>query len=232
LNGCVNVGVWPRGAQVRRTFGVRLSADSSKKTRQALRRWGLLDRRPPFLDPAVDSLLVAFDGATLGTLDAPAETVMQQRPQPGGMVAHAGEALDHQRDAVQGPQLADEPVGTSALQQGLLDGGELGIRQPGCRAARPAATQRVGAALAPAGVPDAHRLGRYLEPAGDLGLADASGEQIGRTEPTSLEPVTFSLCRRAARDGWHALDPRLAGSRAPTRPDPHPHIPQPDTQDP
>jgi hypothetical protein len=39
LNGCVNVGGWPRGAQVRRTLGVRLSADSSEKARQALRRW-------------------------------------------------------------------------------------------------------------------------------------------------------------------------------------------------
>jgi hypothetical protein len=39
LNGWVNVGGWPLGAQLRRRFGVRLSADSSKKTRQALRRW-------------------------------------------------------------------------------------------------------------------------------------------------------------------------------------------------
>jgi hypothetical protein len=43
LNGCVNVGVWPRGAQLRRTLGVRLSADSSKKTRQALRRWAFAE---------------------------------------------------------------------------------------------------------------------------------------------------------------------------------------------
>jgi hypothetical protein len=34
LNGWVNVGGWPLGAQLRRTFGVRLSALSSKKTRQ------------------------------------------------------------------------------------------------------------------------------------------------------------------------------------------------------
>jgi hypothetical protein len=41
LNGWVKVGGWPRGAQLRRMFGVRLSADSSKKTRQALRRWAV-----------------------------------------------------------------------------------------------------------------------------------------------------------------------------------------------
>ena len=49
---------------------------------------------------------------------------------------HPGEALDHRGDPLQRPQLPDEPVGTGALQQGLLDGGELGIRQPWRRAAR------------------------------------------------------------------------------------------------
>jgi hypothetical protein len=39
----VKVGGWPRGAQVRRTLGVRLSALSSKKTRQALRRWAFAE---------------------------------------------------------------------------------------------------------------------------------------------------------------------------------------------
>jgi hypothetical protein len=42
LKGWVNVGGWPRGAQVRRTLGVRLSAVSSNKTRQALRLWARL----------------------------------------------------------------------------------------------------------------------------------------------------------------------------------------------
>jgi hypothetical protein len=39
LNRCSSTVGWPTGAQVRRTFGVRLSAVSSKKTRQALRLW-------------------------------------------------------------------------------------------------------------------------------------------------------------------------------------------------
>jgi hypothetical protein len=39
LNGGSSTAGWPTGAQVRRTLGVRLSAVSSKKTRQALRRW-------------------------------------------------------------------------------------------------------------------------------------------------------------------------------------------------
>jgi hypothetical protein len=43
------------------------------------------------------------------------------------MMLDAGEALDDQRDAVDGPQLAGEAVGRGALQQGLLDGDELGV---------------------------------------------------------------------------------------------------------
>jgi hypothetical protein len=48
-------------------------------------------------------------------------------------------------------------------------------------------------------VPDAHGLGRDLKLAGDLGLAGAEGEQFGRAEPASLQPVAFSLRRRATR---------------------------------
>ena len=61
------------------------------------------------------------------------------------LVADPGEALDHQRDAVQGPQLPDEPIRGGAFQQGLFDGGELGIRQPWRRPAGSAAAQRLGA---------------------------------------------------------------------------------------
>jgi hypothetical protein len=39
------------------------------------------------------------------------------------------------------------------------------------------------------------------ELASDLGLVDIGGEQLGCPEPAGLEPVTFLLCRRAARDG-------------------------------
>jgi hypothetical protein len=52
-------------------------------------------------------------------------------------------------------------------------------------------------------VPDAHRLGGDAELAGNLGLADASGEQLSGSEPTGLESVTLSLCRSAARDSRH-----------------------------
>jgi hypothetical protein len=41
------------------------------------------------------------------------------------------------------------------------------------------------------------------ELAGDLGLADAGGEQFGGAQPTGLEPFAFLSCRGAAGDGWH-----------------------------
>jgi hypothetical protein len=55
-----------------------------------------------------------------------------------------------------------------------------------------------------------------LELAGGLGLGDAGGKQLGGAQPTRLEPVAFSLCRRAARDGWHGTDPHPPGSQPPT----------------
>lgn len=136
---------------------------------------------------------------------------------------HPGEALDHHRDPVQGPELPGEPVGSGAFQQRLLDGGELLIGQSWRRAARPFASQGLRAALPEVGVPDTDSLGRDLELAGDLGLADADSEQLGRAQPASLEPVTFSLCR-TARDSWH---PMILTRPAAELQLPHP---QPDTQ--
>jgi hypothetical protein len=63
--------------------------------------------------------------------------------------------------------------------------------------------QRVGAALKPAGVPDAHGLGGDAELAGDLGLAEAEGEQFGGAQPPRLKPFTFVVGRGAAGKGWH-----------------------------
>jgi hypothetical protein len=53
-------------------------------------------------------------------------------------------------------------------------------------------------------MPQAHGLAGDAELAGDLGLANADGEQLGGTQPAGLEPLALSLRRRAARDGWHA----------------------------
>ena len=100
------------------------------------------------------------------------------------------------------------------FQQGLFDGGELGVRQPWRRSARDG--QGVDAATLPTGMPNAHGLGGDAELAGNLGLAHAGGEQFGRAEPAALEPVTLLLCRSAARNSWHPrILTRLTGA-APT----------------
>jgi hypothetical protein len=88
----------------------------------------------------------------------------------------------HQRDAVQGPQLPDEPIGRrpsssacSILASWASDSLGAGPLGPLLRRAS------VPAGL-PAGMPDAHRLGRDLELAGDLSLVHAGGEQLGRAQ--------------------------------------------------
>src|SRR6266487_3600662 len=63
----------------------------------------LLDRRPALLDPAVDGVLVALSGAALGMRYRPAQPMVQQRPDMSGVMAHPGQPLDHQPDAVKGP---------------------------------------------------------------------------------------------------------------------------------
>jgi hypothetical protein len=67
--------------------------------------------------------------------------------------------------------------------------------------------KRLRPAALPAGMPDADGLGGAPELAGDLGLAHPGGEQLPSVEPAGLEPVAFSLCRRAARNGWHGINP-------------------------
>jgi hypothetical protein len=109
--------------------------------------------------------------------------------------------------AVQGPQLPDEPIGASALQQGLFHLAELAVGQLGCRAGRTLAAQSVGSSGPPALVPKMHALAGDAELASHLGLADSGGEQLGGPQPTGLEPLAFLLRRRAASDGWHAADP-------------------------
>ena len=91
---------------------------------------------------------------------------------------HPGEPLDDDGDAVQGPQLADKPVGGGTLQQDMFDLAELAVRQPWCGSGRSTTAQGVGAALPPAGMPAVHALAGDPELTSGLGLAEASGEQL------------------------------------------------------
>jgi hypothetical protein len=105
------IGVWPRGAQVRRVTGSSEAPDSSQKTMTARRRRALLsDPRPVGLHPAGDGLLVAFDGAAGGALQPPAQPAAQQLPDVPGMIGDPGLLLDHRGDPGQGPVVAVEAV--------------------------------------------------------------------------------------------------------------------------
>jgi hypothetical protein len=77
-----------------------------------------------------DAVLVAFERTAGRALRGPAHAA-QQSPHVPGVVALAGQALDHDRDPGQGPQVVVEPVGLGALEQGALDPLELGSAQPG-----------------------------------------------------------------------------------------------------
>jgi hypothetical protein len=80
---------------------------------------------------------------------------------------------------------------------------ELAVGQPGRWSGRALAVQAVSSLSLPAPVPEVDALAGHAELAGDLGLVEAGGEQLGGAQPTGLEPVAFSLGRGAAGDGWH-----------------------------
>jgi|GEM_PF-4653136 len=76
LNRWRITGVWPTGAQVRRTTGSSETPDSSQKTTAARRRRALRQILGPVLGhPTGDGLLVALDGAAGGALQAVVEAV-------------------------------------------------------------------------------------------------------------------------------------------------------------
>jgi hypothetical protein len=130
--------------------------------------------------------------------------------------AHPGQRLDHGGDAVQGPQLTNEPVGGGALQQGLfglgeLDVGHLGSGPVGPRlrnASSPPARQRVCHTLTAWG---RRRAG------GRPRLGGHRWQQLAGAQPAGLQPVRFLLCRGVAGKGCHGrILPGQAGP-APTR---------------
>ena len=112
---------------------------------------------------------------------------------------HPGEALDHGGDAFQGPQPPSEPVGAGALQQGLFDLAELSVRELGCWSGWATAAQALGAVGLPAPVPEMNTLAGDTESAGNLGLADTGGEQLGGAQPTILKPLALLVAAGGGR---------------------------------
>jgi hypothetical protein len=96
-----------------------------------------------------------------------------------GVVTHPGEAPDNGGDAVKGPQVSIEAVGLSTLQQRLFCLRKLGVGHPGGAARCATALQAGDAVGLPALVPAADGLAGDAKDAGDLGLVDMLGEQLG-----------------------------------------------------
>jgi hypothetical protein len=131
-------------------------------------------------------VFVALQGAAEGALHAPAQPLVEHRPQVPRVVAHPGQPLDQLPDARQGPQLAGEPVGAGALQQGLLDPPEVGVAEPRLHAGRAFAGQCGRAVALPGGMPAAGALLGHPQGAADLGRSHVLGKQRGRLEAASL----------------------------------------------
>jgi len=110
----------------------------------------------------------------------------------GGMVADAGEALDDQRDPLQGPQVAVEPVRQGALAQGPLDPAALAAVQLGPPSCPPGGAEGGAAALLPATVPAVGVLPGGAQPVRDLGLAGALLEHPGGAQADPLHLVEIA----------------------------------------
>jgi hypothetical protein len=84
---------------VRRTGGISETADSSKKTIQAVSAAAPFDPWPLLGHPVLNRLLVPLAGPPLGPLQAPAEALAQDHPDMAGVIADPGELGDDHRDA-------------------------------------------------------------------------------------------------------------------------------------
>src|SRR6266571_556175 len=235
-------GVWPRGAQVRRVTGSSDTPDSSQNTMAARRRRAPARILGPVLGhPARDRLLVAFDRAAGGALQAVAHAVAQQLPDVAGVVGDPGEPPDHAGDPVEGPVVGVEAVGAGALAERLVDGGELGVGQAQRGAGGAGAAQRLGPARVPADVPAADVLPGDAEGAGDLGLGAAGGEQrtglhadvferlavaqaagvaaVGGWSHTTILPATARSRHRNERTSLKPVNPSIATTSTQSRQD-------------
>jgi hypothetical protein len=95
------------------------------------------------------------------------------------MMARPAEALEHDRHALAGPQVAVEPVRQRALQQRPLKLAASAGIQLGSPVGAAGGAQRIAATLLPLAVPAVGVLAGGAEPVGDLGLADALFEHAG-----------------------------------------------------
>src|SRR5437899_11140951 len=135
-------GVWPLGAQVRRTLGMSRKPLSSTNTRWAPRRAAFFYPGPVVPLPPGDGGLVALNRAALGFLATPSQRG-QHLPDVGGVVPHA-ELLHNQfGHAVCGPELGPVPSPKRALAQQRHESALLRLGQPRRPSRRGLALQRL-----------------------------------------------------------------------------------------
>jgi hypothetical protein len=195
LNRWWITGVWPTGAQVRRTTGSSETPDSSQNTTTARRRRALRQSLRPVLGhPTGDGLLVALDRATGGALQSVVQAAAQQLPDVAGMVADPGQPLDHAGDAGQGPVVGVEAVRAPWRRAWSMAASWASDRRGACPVGAGAA-QRVQAATAPAGVPAADVLAGPAKVVGDLGLGAPTANNA---------PACIRMCSKA----WRSRGPQ------------------------
>jgi hypothetical protein len=115
----------------------------------------------------------------------------------GGVIGHFELASDELADPGHRPQLTSEPVRCRTLQQQLGEELQVGIGQAGRVARRPTAAERRDATLPEVRVLAVDALAGHAEPAGDLSLADAGGEQLSRAQPTGLQLLMIKTPQRS-----------------------------------
>src|SRR2546426_569747 len=123
------IGVWPRGAQVRRQTGCSMKPLSSKKTMTALRRAPFFYPRPLLAAPTRDLGLVSLARQLLRLLATPAQ-LPQQSPHVRGVIGHPEVFLNHQCDPRARPEIRGKAGLTRATQKNLDQLAPLVVVQP------------------------------------------------------------------------------------------------------
>src|SRR5947209_8024717 len=109
------------------------------------------------------------------------------------MVGDAGDALDHQSEAIEVPTIAVETMLPRPEAQGLIDLRQLRGRQlgPASRIAAWPASPTGTSLTVPGAVPVVHALATHFELPRDLGLAFTAGKQLLSPLPEALPATIF-----------------------------------------
>src|SRR5208337_309260 len=188
---CRRSGVWPRGAQVRRTTGWSMKPLSSRKTRALPARRAFFYMRPGLGSPPLDRHLVPLLRPALRLLTAPA-LAAEDLPDVRGVVGDPEGPGNHRGDPRQGPERGAEAVGGRSLEEQLQQLGALPGRDPGRPPGRRLRPQPVGAAAPDFDLPAADRGGGAADLPGDLAHPEPRGE-----EGDGPAPPRFQICEAA-----------------------------------